>query len=170
MRAKAAIWSHWKDLLTDNLLSFTLGDSLTEEGRREVSSLPTIFTAGRRGVVLTLFFAQGNQACFCTQPVGGRRLQFSQLVPDHSPLEVPLSDEDISLQRVTNDHFPPSRQWGCYQDIFYFPIFFPESVMVATLLWLQLWHHLLWLCHSLCNMTFYFHFFIFYGRNTFFLT
>ena len=97
----------------------------------------------------------------------------------HSPLVVFFNHQKhilIGFWHPKTFYFSVDVEQNCfewrdyYQDIFYFPIFFPESVMVATLLWLQLWHHLLWLCHYLWNMTFYFHFFIFYGRNTFFLT
>ena len=45
MRAKVAIRSQWKDLLIDKVPSLTLGKLFTEEGRREISSLTTIFVA-----------------------------------------------------------------------------------------------------------------------------
>ena len=43
MRARVAIRSQWKDLLIDKVPSFTLGKIFTEEGRRDISSLTTIF-------------------------------------------------------------------------------------------------------------------------------
>ena len=45
MRARVAIRSQWKDLLIDTFPSLTLGKLFTEEGRREISSLTTIFVA-----------------------------------------------------------------------------------------------------------------------------
>ena len=45
MRARVAIRSQWKDLLIDKVPSLTLGKLFTEEGRREISSLTTIFVA-----------------------------------------------------------------------------------------------------------------------------
>ena len=46
MRARVAIRSQWKDLLLiDTFPSLTLGKLFTEEGRREISSLTTIFVA-----------------------------------------------------------------------------------------------------------------------------
>ena len=43
MRARVAMRSQWKDLLIDTFPSLALGKLFTEEGRREVSSLTTIF-------------------------------------------------------------------------------------------------------------------------------
>ena len=43
MRARVAIRSQWKDLLIDTFPSLTLGKLFTEDGRREISSLTTIF-------------------------------------------------------------------------------------------------------------------------------
>ena len=48
MRARVAIRSQWKDLLIDKVPSLTLGKLFTEEGRREISSLTTIFVAEYR--------------------------------------------------------------------------------------------------------------------------
>ena len=45
MRARVAIKSQWKDLLIDTFPSLTLGKLFTEDGRREISSLTTIFVA-----------------------------------------------------------------------------------------------------------------------------
>ena len=45
MRARVAIRSQWKDLLIDTSPSLALGKLLTEDGRREISSLTTIFVA-----------------------------------------------------------------------------------------------------------------------------
>ena len=45
MRARVAIRSQWKDLLIDTFPSLTPGKLFTEEGRREISSLTTIFVA-----------------------------------------------------------------------------------------------------------------------------
>ena len=45
MRARVAIRSQWKDLLIDTFPSLFLGKLFTEEGRREISSLTTIFVA-----------------------------------------------------------------------------------------------------------------------------
>ena len=121
----------------------------------------------------TIFFAL---CCFSQMRT---MWSFFLSIDRHSPLVVFFNHQKhilIGFWHPKTFYFSVDVEQNCfewrdyYQDIFYFPIFFPESVMVATLLWLQLWHHLLWLCHYLCNMTFYFHFFIFYGRNTFFLT
>ena len=50
MRARVAIRSQWKDLLIDTFPSLTPGKLFTEEGRREISSLTTIFvTKGHPG-------------------------------------------------------------------------------------------------------------------------
>ena len=45
MRARVAIRSQWKNLLIENFPSLAPGKLFTEEGRREISSLTTIFVA-----------------------------------------------------------------------------------------------------------------------------
>ena len=45
MRARVAIRSQWKDLLIETFPSLAPGKLFTEEGRREISSLTTIFVS-----------------------------------------------------------------------------------------------------------------------------
>ena len=94
-----AIRSQWKDLLIDKVPSLTLGKLFTEEERREISSLTTIFVAECRLGRSVLYRAQLKAL---RQTCGGSKLVLLRLfyLQPHSnrtPHEIPKP-----LERAAN--------------------------------------------------------------------